>query len=148
MVYLSTENLSSHQMPKVPRKLWYRFIGPFEITKKISDVVYELDLPDEYRIENPFHISLLKPYHPPESEDQIFRPPPSFFVQGDAEYPVEAILDRKGSGKSRQYLVKWEGLSDEENTWEPATHLQRRELQPLLRDFNEDFDRRKRSRNH
>ena len=41
----------------LPRKLWPKRFGPFEISRNISPLVYELDLPDEYRLENPFNIS-------------------------------------------------------------------------------------------
>ena len=40
------------------------------------------------------------------------------------EYEVEAVLDHRGSGSSREYLVKWKDYSAEHNTWEPAAHLE------------------------
>jgi hypothetical protein len=39
---------------------------------------------------------------------------------------VEVIREHRGRGKlaaNMQYLVKWEGFSDEENTWEPYANL-------------------------
>lgn len=38
-------------------------------------------------------------------------------------YVVEQILDVSGSGADKVFLVKWEGYSDDENTWEPAAFL-------------------------
>ena len=35
IVYLSTANLSDNQMPTVPRKLWPKVIGPFQIVRKV-----------------------------------------------------------------------------------------------------------------
>jgi hypothetical protein len=107
LVYLSTENLRSEQVPGWPRKLWPKRFGPFEITRKISPLVYELDLPDEYRLENPFNISLLHRFRAPNSEDQVFHPPPAFFAAGEPEYEVDRILDRRGRGSTLEYLVKW-----------------------------------------
>uniref|UniRef100_A0AC34F410 Chromo domain-containing protein n=1 Tax=Panagrolaimus sp. ES5 TaxID=591445 RepID=A0AC34F410_9BILA len=43
-----------------------------------------------------------------------------------AEFEVEKILDKKGSGRSLQYLVKWKGY--DETTWEPATNCGCKEL--------------------
>jgi hypothetical protein len=43
-------------------------------------------------------------------------------AQGDV-YTVECIVDRKGTGKGRRYLVKWEDYEEVDNTWEPAEHL-------------------------
>lgn len=60
-VYLSTKYLKgSHGRKKFDK----RFIGPFKIKRKISAVAYTLDLPDDMKIHNTFHISLLKAYNP------------------------------------------------------------------------------------
>jgi hypothetical protein len=40
------------------------------------------------------------------------------------EYTVERILQSKGAGKAKRFLVKWRGYDDEDdNTWEPAANL-------------------------
>ena len=40
------------------------------------------------------------------------------------EYVVEAIIDRDViSTDSVEYFVKWKGYSNDENTWEPSSHL-------------------------
>ena len=42
-------------------KLSLRFIGPYEITKRIGPVVYQLALPQELeRVHNVFHLSMLR----------------------------------------------------------------------------------------
>ena len=46
-------------------------------------------------------------------------------IHGDDEmFDIEAILDSRG-GKSKvsEYLVKWEGFEEEENSWEPESNL-------------------------
>lgn len=41
-----------------------------------------------------------------------------------AEYEVEAILDSRGTGAKKQFLIHWKGYDDEgENTWEPSANL-------------------------
>lgn len=42
--------------------------------------------------------------------------------EGDEEYVVEMILDKRSSSGTLEYLVKWRGW--EEGTWEPATNLE------------------------
>ena len=39
-------------------------------------------------------------------------------------WEVEAIkYDKQVKGKGTYYFVKWKGYDDEENTWEPTSHL-------------------------
>jgi hypothetical protein len=39
----------------------------------------------------------------------------------EPEYEVEAILDDRT--RNREYFVKWAGLPDSENSWEPSAYL-------------------------
>ena len=46
-------------------KLCPRYVGPFEILKKIGNIAYELALPPHMQhIHNVFHVSMLKKYNP------------------------------------------------------------------------------------
>ena len=46
-------------------KVSSRFIGPFEILKRVGKVAYELELPPNLQnIHNVFHVSMLRRYHP------------------------------------------------------------------------------------
>lgn len=36
--------------------------------------------------------------------------------ESEVEYQVEAIVDKRTKGKKIQYLLKWKGYSDAENT--------------------------------
>ncbi len=37
---------------------------------------------------------------------------------------VEKILDKRIKGSKIEYLVKWEGYSEADNTWEPIKNLE------------------------
>jgi len=39
------------------------------------------------------------------------------------EFKVEKILESKGRGKNKKYLIKWLGYSDKDNTWEPPENI-------------------------
>jgi hypothetical protein len=41
----------------------------------------------------------------------------------DVAKVVERIVDKRKRGKGFQYLVKWSGQADEENSWEPRVKL-------------------------
>lgn len=63
-VYLSTREF---KLCLLCKKLSPRYIGSFTILRQVNPVTYELQFPVQYRIHSTFHVSLLKPYHPPVS---------------------------------------------------------------------------------
>ena len=57
MVYLATKNII---IKRPNKKLDYKYLGPYKVTKRISENNYQLDLPPKVRIYPIFYISLLK----------------------------------------------------------------------------------------
>jgi hypothetical protein len=54
----------------------------------------------------------------------------------EEEYIVDKILDkRKGKNGQVEYLLKWKGYGDDDNTWEPRSNL---ECQDLIQKFEKD----------
>ena len=39
------------------------------------------------------------------------------------EYEVELIVQARGRGSGRRYRVRWQGFTEDHDTWEPAEHL-------------------------
>ena len=58
-VLLSTRYI---RLRRCPTKLQRRYVGPFKIVQKISNVAYRLQLPEDWTMHPVFHISLLKPW--------------------------------------------------------------------------------------
>ena len=118
------------------RKLHPKFCGPFKIMHRINEVTFRLDLSEPMKakkIHNAFHVSLLRPFTPDEFERTEPPPPPLQFEDQHEEFEVESILAyRKYRGKS-QYLIKWKGYPDHENTWLYTKDLQN--CQNLLQEF-------------
>jgi hypothetical protein len=54
-----------------------------------------------------------------------FSRPPSELVDGEEEYQVEHIMGHRKTGRMKglQYLVKWLGYPDSNNTWEPVAQI-------------------------
>lgn len=104
-------------------KLDYRMLGPFTIIDAWGSQSYKLQLPPRYRRLHPvFHVSLLEPYHQREGE---LTEPPAIPIQGEEEWLVDRIIaQRKTKSGKLQYLIRWEGYSPDEDTWEDADGLQ------------------------
>ena len=120
-MYLESRNLRL-RIKKRGRsaKFYPRYVGPFEISKAEPETSnYTLILPPEFRIHPKVHARRLKIAH--DSDPNLFpgrlppNPPP--IDADDEQYAVEAILDHRKVGRSRQFLVHWEGYSDTEDSW-------------------------------
>jgi hypothetical protein len=74
-VWLEAKNL---QLPYQTPKLAPKQHSPFCITRQISPVVYQLQLPDAWKIHNVFHASLLTPYRKTlQHGPNYIKPPPN-----------------------------------------------------------------------
>ena len=61
LVYLRLQPYRQSSLKKKGvEKLKPRFYGPYKIIRKVGEVAYELELPQESKIHNVFHVSSLK----------------------------------------------------------------------------------------
>ena len=90
-MWLEATNIETgRQMKKLDQKR----LGPFPITKVLSNNAYQLRLPSSMRIHPVFHVSKLTPWTPdPIPERKTPTPPPPVMVDDHEEYEVEEILD-------------------------------------------------------
>lgn len=115
-VYLLTKNLRTRRPTK---KLDKVKVGPFFISKQISPVNFRLELPKDAKIHPVFHISLLEPADAGTPVQKDFH----YQADGNDEWEVESIIQHRKRNNNDEYLVKWLGYPDSENTWEPVTNL-------------------------
>jgi len=100
-------------------KLSPRFFGPYQILQKIGAVAYKLQLPSSISIHPVFHISQLKHALPSSAQAQ---PLPAIMTSNlEWEPEPEDVLEIRESstGADTELLIKWRGLPECENTWEP-----------------------------
>ena len=93
--------------------------GPFKITKALSSLSYQLEIPKSWKIHPVFHASLLTPY----KENDIYPQPPPDLINGEEEYEVEWILKHRGHPKRHQYLIRWKGYTADEDSWQNEADL-------------------------
>ena len=108
------------------------YSGPYPVRKKLGNATYVLGgTPSAVpALQN---IQRLRPYSP---SPQMFVGRPQEVaedhVDGDQdEWEVEKIIDHRGNGLYRRYLIKWKDSN--ENTWLPLKNLAK--CQDVLRDY-------------
>ncbi|MBW0534126.1 hypothetical protein O181_073841 [Austropuccinia psidii MF-1] len=119
------------------KKLSERWLGPFEVMKKIGSHPYHLKLPQQSKSVHPvFPVSLLEPVKQSAIPNQHQLPPPPVLVEEQEEWEVAQVLDSKLKRGKLCYLVEWKGFSEdpERTSWEPASSLANSPY--LVKDFH------------
>ncbi|QRW17568.1 Retrotransposable element Tf2 protein [Rhizoctonia solani] len=89
-------------------KLTKQRLGPFKITKKISNCTYCLELLPSMRIHNLFYVGLLSKVK--EDKNCTFEnQPPPVTMDREEEYKVEGITDAEECNRDWFFRVKWKG---------------------------------------
>ena len=108
-------------------KISPRFIGPYEIVRKVGPIAYKLKLPPELsRIHDTFHLSMLRKYILDPSH--VLREQPVQLKENLTyeETPVQ-IVDRKEQVLRSKVIplvkVLWKNHEREAATWEPEAQM-------------------------
>ncbi len=115
----SVEELRSQSKSvKKPQEI---VVGPFvvEIVSKDQKRVYVKSLapfPSTENKQKAFDVKFVSIYTT-KKEPKMYKRPSRYTVDGENHWIVEAILDKRN--KQNRYLVKWQGFSYLESTWEP-----------------------------
>ena len=93
-------------------------------------MAYRLRLPPQWTIHPVFHASLLTPFVQMKEHGENYSRPPPDLINDQEQYKVEAIRSHQRHGRKQQlqYLVKWKGYPESDNTWEPVDHIQAPQL--------------------
>ena len=134
-VWLENRNL---KLPFKSKKIAPKRLGPFKITKVLSPLTYQLELPETWKIHNVFHTTLLTEYTENDIHGPNPEPPPPDLIDGEEEYEVEGILNHRPRNGKTEYYVKWKGYDHEENSWEPEELLEPH-AKELLDEYRKDL---------
>ena len=116
-------------------------VGPYMVTQVVSPTAFAIDRDG---VEDVVHYDRLLPYTPPEplppsplAPATATAPSPATNVEAlqevagdEGELEVEAIVARrirrtrkKNAPVTFEYLIRWRGFTEEDDTWEPPEHL-------------------------
>ena len=128
MVRLNLDHINLELFRNRRSKLNPLWFGPFRVTAQPSPVSFTLELPEDCKIHETFHVSRLK-----VSTDVAFSKILTKRIEiptdkdlNDIDYEVEKILDHHHHKQSDKYsyLIKWKGYSEIfHSRWEPREHL-------------------------
>jgi hypothetical protein len=126
-VYLKVSPMRGMKTFKVKGKLSPRYIGPFKILERKSEVAYQLELPDSLSdVHDVFHVSQLKKcLRVPEEQ----LPMEELNINEDltySEYPIRILETSNRITRSKvikMCKVQWSHHSEYEATWEREYEL-------------------------
>jgi len=115
-------------------KLTERFMGPYKVKGIVSSNAIELELPKSIRIHPVVNISRVQLYKP-QVEGQKKTPSKLVIIEGEEEFEVEKIINKRTVRGKEKFLVRWKGYTAEEDTWENKENLEN------AKELVEEFER-------
>jgi len=136
LVLLSTKDLKWQMKGRRSEKLTEHFVGPYKIKGIISSNVVELELPKSIRIYPVVNVSRVQLYKP-QVEGQKKIPLKPVIIEGEEEFEVEKILNKRIVWGKEKFFVRWKGYTVEGDTWESRENLEN--AKELVKEFEREY---------
>jgi len=136
LVLLSMKDLKWQIKERRSEKLTERFVGPYKVKGIVSSNVIELELPKSIKIHPVVNVSRVRLYKP-QVEGQKKIPPKLVIIEGEKEFEVEKILNKRMVRGKEKFLVRWKGYTAEEDTWENKKNL--KNVKKLVEEFEREY---------
>ena len=102
---LSTKDLKYQMVGRQTEKLTEHFVGPYKVKAIISSNAIELDLPSTVRIHPVVNVSQVRRYRS-QVEGQRKEMPQPVVIEGEEEWEVEKIMNKRKVQGKEKYLVR------------------------------------------
>jgi len=136
LVMLSTKDLKYQMIRRRTEKLTERFIDPYKIKKIISSNGVELELSSIIKIHPVVNVSRIHKYVG-QVEGQKKEQPAPVIIEGEEEWEVERILNKRRVREKDKYLVCWKGFTVESDTWEERENLEN--AKEVIKEFEKEY---------
>jgi len=136
LVLLSTKDLKWQMKGRRSEKLTERFVGPYKIKGIISSNAIELDLPKSIKIHPVVNVSRVRLYTS-QVKGQKKVPPKPVIIEGEEEFEMEKIINKRIVQGKEKFLVRWKGYTAEANMWESRENLEN--AKELVEEFEREY---------
>ena len=89
----------------------------------ISSNAIELELPNSIKIHSVVNVSRVRLYKSQVKGQKKILPKP-VIIEGEEEFKVEKILNKRTVRGKEKFLVRWKGYMTKEDTWENRENLE------------------------
>jgi len=113
-----------------------RFVGPYKIKGIISSNAVELKLPKSIKIHPVVNVSRVRLYKP-QVEGQKKTPPKPVIIEGEEEFEMKKILNKRIIWRKEKFLVRWKGYTAEGDMWENRENLGN--VKELVEEFEREY---------
>ena len=136
LVLLSTKDLKWQMKERRSEKLTECFVGPYKVKGIVLSNTIEVELPKSIKIHPVVNISRVQLYKPQvEGQKKIL--PKLVIIEGEEEFEVEKILNKRTVREKEKFLVRWKGYMVEEDTWESRENLEN--AKELVEEFEREY---------
>jgi len=119
-------------------KLIERFVRPYKVKSIVSTNAIKLELPSTVKIHPVVNVSRVHRYMGQVEEQRKEKPQP-VIIEGEEEWEVEKIMNKRQVRGRDKYLVRWKRCMAEEDTWENKENL--KNASELVEEFEKQYRR-------
>jgi len=111
-------------------------MGPYKVKGIVSSNAIELELPKTIKIHPVVNVSRVRLYKlQVEGQKKISLKP--VIIEGEEEFEVEKILNKRVVQGKEKFLVRWKGYTAEEDTWKNRENLGN--TKELVEEFEREY---------
>jgi len=136
LVLLSMKDLKWQMKGRRSEKLTEHFVGPYKVKGVVSSNAIELKLPKSIKIYSVVNVSRVQLYKP-QVEGQKKIPLKPVIIEGEEEFEIEKILNKRTVKGKEKFLVRWKGYIAEEDTWKNRENL--KNTKELVKEFERKY---------
>jgi len=123
LVLLSMKDLKWQMKGRRLEKLTKHVVDPYKVKGIVSSNAIELELPNSIKIHPVVNVSRVRLYKSQVKGQKKISPKP-VIIEGEEEFEVEKILNKRTVRGKEKFLVRWKGYTAGEDTWENRENLE------------------------